>query len=127
MRMHLIVLSAFGGLLLSGPGYAQTEVNCPTAAQALSTSAHAGKILDLRVTYDEMATVNEINQDAVGSNYIGYADNIQVFYIEPGNYMLMASVQGCHVAHVFVDDAALAIVTALFAPTPDRIMVSRAS
>ena len=59
-------------------------------------------------------------QDAVGSNYIGYADNIQVFYIEPGNYMLLASVRGCHVAHVFVDDAALAIVTALFAPLHEK-------
>ena len=114
MRRHLIVLTVFAGLFAVGPGHAQTEVNCPTAAQALSYSPHAGKVLDLRVTLDEMASVNEIIQGIVGSTHIGDADNNQVFYIEPGNYMLMASVQGCHVAHVFVDHAVLAKAAAIY-------------
>ena len=119
MRSHLIVLTALAGLLLGAPGHAQTSVNCTTAAQALSFSAHAGKILDLRVTYDDMTIVNGFIRGAVGAPYIGHADNIQIFYIEPGNYMLMASVQGCHVAHVFVDDSALARVSAFAARAED--------
>ncbi len=103
MHAHLITLTAIAALMLGGPGHAQTEVNCSTAAQALESSPHAGKILDLRVTHDEMAVVNGIIHGSIGSIYLGHADNIQIYYIEPGNYMLMASVQGCHVAHVFVD------------------------
>ena len=77
MRSHLIVLTALAGLLLGAPGHAQTSVNCTTAAQALSFSAHAGKILDLRVTYDDMTIVNGFIRGAVGAPYIGHADNIQ--------------------------------------------------
>ena len=120
MRMHLTILAAFVGLLLGGPAHAQTEVNCSTAAQALSFSPHAGKMLDLRVTHHEMALVNEIIQGSVGSTYIGHADNIQIYYIEPGNYMLMASVQGCHVAHVFVDETAVVEVAALWVRGGER-------
>ena len=115
MRNQLIVLTALAGLLLGAPGHAQTSVNCTTAAQALAASSHAGKILDLRVTYDDMTLVNGFIHGTVGAAYIGHADNIQIYYIEPGNYMLMASVQGCHVAHVFVDDSALARVSAFAA------------
>ena len=117
MRNHLITLTALAGLLLGAPGYAQTAVNCTTAAQALALSPHAGKVLDLRAAYEEAAIVNEIINSVVGSAYVGHADNIQIYYIEPGNYMLMASVQGCHVAHVFVDDSALATVSAFAART----------
>ena len=120
MRTHLFVLTAFAALVLGGPGHAQTEINCSTAAQALLISAHAGKILDLRVTHDEMAVVNEIIQGSVGTTFIGHADNIQIYYIEPGNYMLMASVQGCHVAHVFVDESLVVEISAFSASLSER-------
>ena len=120
MRTHLFVLTAFAALVLGGPGHAQTEINCSTAAQALSISAHAGKILDLRVTHDEMAVVNEIIQGSVGPTFIGYADNIHIYFIEPGNYMLMASVQGCHVAHVLVDESLVVEISAFKASLSER-------
>lgn len=97
----------------------QTRVTAP-GPQALSISAHAGKILDLRVTRDEMAVVNEIIQGSVGPTYIGHADNIQIYYVEPGTYMLMASVQGCHVAHVFVDETVVVEVSALWVSADER-------
>ena len=99
-----LALGTLAGLLLGGPSHAQTAINCSTAAQALADTNHAGKQLDLRVTYENMDTVNDIIRGSVGSSYVGQADNVQIYYVEPDNYMLMASVQGCHVAHVFVDD-----------------------
>ena len=114
MRTQMIVLAALAGLLLGtlaavlfgGPSHAQTAINCSTAAHALAASNHAGKQLDLRVTYDDMDTVNDIIRGSLGSSKIGQADNIQIYYLESDTYMLMASVQGCHVAHVFVDESA---------------------
>ncbi len=121
MRTNIIVLAAIVGLLLgtlaavlfAGPSHAQTAINCSTAAQALADSNHAGKQLDLRVTYQDMDTVNDIIRGSVGSSYVGQADNIQIYYLESDNYMLMASVQGCHVAHVFVGEAAFVEYAAL--------------
>ena len=60
-----------------------------------------------------MDTVNDIIRGSVGSSYVGQADNVQIYYVEPDNYMLMASVQGCHVTHVFVDDAGFVEYAAL--------------
>ena len=99
--------------MLGGPSHAQTAINCSTAAHALAASNHAGKQLDLRVTYEDTDTVNDIIRGSVGSSYVGQADNVQIYYVEPDNYMLMASVQGCHVAHVFVDDSAFVEYAAL--------------
>ena len=113
MRTHMIMLTTVAGLLLGGPAHAQTAVNCSTAAHALAASNHAGKQLELRVTYEDMDTVNDIIRGSVGSSYIGQADNVQIYYVEPDNYMLMASVQGCHVAHVFVDDSVFVEYAAL--------------
>ncbi len=108
-----LALGTLAGLLLGGPSHAQTAVNCSTAAHALAASNHAGNQLDLRVTYEDMDTVNDIIRGSVGSSYVGQADNIQIYYVEPDNYMLMASVQGCHVAHVFVGEAAFVEYAAL--------------
>ena len=107
MRTHLILLAALAGILLAGPSRAQTAVNCVTAAEAMAQTGQAGKQLDLRVTYDDIDTVNRVIRGTVGAMYIGRADNIQVFYVEPGTYLLMASVQGCHVSHVFVDGSGI--------------------
>lgn len=91
-------------ILFSGPAQAQTAMRCSTAADVLSASQHGIEDLRLRETYADIFAVNEIVWRTVGLAYVGVADTVQVFSLGTGGYLLMASVQGCHVAHDFVDE-----------------------
>ncbi len=92
------------GLLFSGPSQAQTAIGCSTAADVLKASERGVEDLRLRYSYADIIAVNEIVLRSVGLAYVGFADTVQVFSLGTGEYMLMASVQGCHVAHNFVDE-----------------------
>ena len=111
---NFILLGALLGLLWAGPSFAQTATHCSTAADAVGDSIGVGKELRLDSTYGEIDTVDNILVARGWQSFVGFADTVQVFHIEPGRYMLMASVQGCHVAHVFVEESAVARLKATF-------------
>jgi hypothetical protein len=92
------------GLLLSGPSRAQTAIRCSTAADVLRASERDVEDMRLRYSQTDIFAVNEIVLKSVGLAYLGVADTVQVFSLGAGEYILMASVQGCHVAHDFVDE-----------------------
>jgi hypothetical protein len=92
------------GILFSGPSQAQTAIRCSTAADVLRASERSVEDLRLRDSYTDIFAVNEIVLGSVGIAYVGVADTVQVFSLGTGEYMLMASVQGCHIAHNFVDE-----------------------
>ena len=127
MRSNIIALSVLLGLLWAGPSFAQSAIHCFTAADAVGDSNDAREGLRLNHTYTNIGTVNHILRTNGWQSYVGFADTVQVYYIDPGRYMLMASIQGCHVAHAFVEESALARMKATFdvsqtkpssAPTP---------
>ena len=80
---------------------AQTALQCTTASHAIQSSDQAGKQLRLKHTYDDIDTVTEVLMTVGLESHVGHADIVQVFDIAPDNYMIMASIQGCHVGHVF--------------------------
>ncbi len=112
MRTNLIVLSALLGLLWAGPSFAQTAIYCSTAADVVGDSNDARNGLRLNDTYTDIGTVNHILETNGWQSYVGFADTVQVFHVDPDRYMLMASVQGCHVAHVFVEESVVASLKA---------------
>ena len=99
------------GIAASAP--AQAAYNCTTAARAIQSSDQAGKDLRLKHTYDDIETVTEILRTVGLEPHVGRADTIQVFKIEPDNYMIMASIQGCHVGHVFADESIVSAAAAI--------------
>ena len=108
--------TALAFLLLLGiaaSASAQTALNCTTAARAIQSSDQAGKDLRLKHTYDDIETVTEILRTVGLESQVGHADTVQVFHIEPDNYMIMASIQGCHVGHVFADESIVSAVAAI--------------
>lgn len=84
---------------------AQTALQCTTASHAIQSSDQAGKQLRLKHTYDDIDTVTEVLMTVGLESHVGHADIVQVFDIAPDNYMIMASIQGCHVGHVFADES----------------------
>ena len=108
MRSIIITLGALLGLLFAWPSFAQTALHCSTAVDALKASNEAATELRLSGTYDRIDAVNRILVNTGWESYVGFADTIQIFYITPNRYMLMASVQGCHVDHVFIDETVVA-------------------
>ena len=109
---NIFVLSAILGLFWAGPSFAQTATHCSTAADAAGVSNDTRNGLRLNDTYTDIGTVNHILGTNGWQSYVGSADPVQVFRIEPGRYMLMASVQGCHVAHAFVEESVIASLKA---------------
>ena len=103
MRSMMMTLGALFGLLLASPSFAQTALNCSTATDVMSTNGEAGKELLLHETYTGSDRVENILLANGLVSHVGAADTVQLFYVEPDRYLLMASVQGCHVAHTFVD------------------------
>ncbi len=114
MRTKFMVLSALLGLLWAGPSFAQTAIYCSTAADVVGDSNNARNGLRLNDTYTDIGTVNRILGMNGWQSFVGFADTVQVFHIDPDRYMLMASVQGCHVAHVFVEESVVASLKAAF-------------
>ena len=108
--------TALAFLLLLGiaaSASAQTVLQCTTAAHAIQSSDQAGKELRLKHTYDEIETVTEILRTVGLESHVGHADTVQVFHIEPDNFMIMASIQGCHVGHVFADESIVSAAAAI--------------
>ena len=107
-RMITLALALLGWavtvILFSVPSQAQTAIGCSTAADVLRASERSVEDLRLRYTYADNLAVDEIVLSSVGLAYVGVADTVQVFSLGTGVYMLMASVQGCHVAHDIVDE-----------------------
>ena len=98
---------------IAAPASAQTALQCTTAAHAIQSSGQARKKLRLKHTYDNIETVIEILRTVGLESNVGQADTVQVFHIEPGNYMIMASIQGCHVGHVFADESIVIAAAAI--------------
>ena len=88
---------------------AQTAIQCTTASHVIQSSDQAGKQLHLKHTYNDIDSVTEVLLTVGLESHVNHADTVQVFHMEPDNYMIMASIQGCHVSHVFADES---IVTA---------------
>ena len=86
------------------PSLAQTSLACTTAVGALEGTKYAGKPLRLLETFSDREAVNEFLATNSRRPHVGGADTIQLFSMGPGHYMVMASIQGCHVAHYFTDD-----------------------
>ena len=84
---------------------AQTALQCTTASHAIQSSGQAGMQLRLKHTYDDINTVTEVLMTVGLESHVGHADTVQVFDMEPDNFMIMASIQGCHVGHVFADES----------------------
>ncbi len=103
MRSMMMSLGALFGLLLASPSFAQTALQCSTATDVMKVSGEAGKELLLHETYSRTDRVANILLANGLESHVGAADTVQLFYVEPDRYLLMASVLGCHVAHAFVD------------------------
>ncbi len=103
MRSMIMTLGALFGLLLASPSFAQTALNCSTATDVMGMNGEASKELLLHETYSSTDRVENILLANGLDSHVGAADTVQLFYIAPDRYLLMASVQGCHVAHTFVD------------------------
>ena len=93
-------------LLAAGPAWTQTEVGCLTAADVVRESSYRGATLTLYETFVDRDAVDRLVKSRFGAGALDEADMVQVFYLGNGRYLVMASVQGCHVAHMFSDDAA---------------------
>ncbi len=103
MRSIMMTLGALVGLLLAGSSYAQTALHCGTATDVMRINGEAGKELHLHETFNAEPRVEDILLAHGLESHVGAADTVQLFFVEPDRYLLLASVQGCHVAHTFVD------------------------
>lgn len=92
-------------LVVAPSASAQTPLQCTTASHAIQSSGQAGKQLRLKHTYDDIYTVTEVLLTVGLESHVGHADTVQVFDMEPDNYMIMASIQGCHVGRIFADQS----------------------
>lgn len=99
----MMTLGALFGLLLASPSFAQTALNCSTAADVMKISGEAGKELLLHETFSGTDQVENILLANGLESHVGATDTVQLFYVEPDRYLLLVSVQGCHVAHTFVN------------------------
>ena len=103
MRSMMMTLGAVVGLLLASSSFAQTALNCSTATDVMRVNGEAGKEIRLHDSFHAVSQVEDILRANGLDSHIGAADTVQLFFIEPDRYLLLASVQGCHVAHTFVD------------------------
>ncbi len=107
MRSILATFILTMGLAASGGVSAQTAVNCATAAEV--AGRYGGAILALRATFTETAAVGRIVRSLFAVTPLGnaraVADTVQVFHMSPDRYLVVASVQGCHIAHVLANAA----------------------
>ena len=92
------------GMLAQGPAAAQTEVDCRTVADILAESLYAGASSRLYATYTDKAQVADLVRSRFGEAAVEKADTVQVFYLGEARYLVMASLQGCHIAHAFTED-----------------------
>ena len=121
-RALALVGWAVMGILFSDPSQAQTALRCSTAADVLGASERSAEDLRLRNSYTDIFAVNEMVWRSVGLAYVGVADTVQVFSLGTGEYLLMASVQGCHVAHDIVDETFVLDLKGLY---PDLSRLAR--
>ncbi len=126
MRSNTILLAALFAVLFSTPSFSQTELDCSTAADVVKHADQRGEELRLYDTYDDIEVVNAVLLESGWEAYVDVADTIQIFTVEPGRYMLMASIQGCHVAHAFVDDSVVARLKGTFDVSRSRVSGARA-
>jgi hypothetical protein len=84
---------------------AQTEVGCQTAAQIVAQSSFAGSTLTLHEQYDKPEAVERLVSSRFGKALETRPDQVQVCDMGNAHFLIMASAQGCHVAHTFSDDA----------------------
>ena len=103
MRSVLATFILVAGLAASGGASAQTAVNCATAAEV--AGRYGGVILALKETFDETASVSRIVRSVFTAAPVDHADTVQVFHMSPDRYLVVASVQGCHLAHVLANAA----------------------
>ncbi len=103
MRSMMMTVGALFGLLLASPSFAQTALYCSTATDVMTMNGEASNELLLHETYSGTDRVENILLANGLESHVGAADTVQLFYVEPDRYLLLASVQGCHVAHTFVD------------------------
>lgn len=92
-------------LAAASPAGAQTELACQTAAAIVAASPYAGSALTLSSQYDRQEDVDRLVKVRFGEQLAARPDLVQVYYLGSGRHLVMASVQGCHVAHEFADDA----------------------
>lgn len=100
-----IAVAVYIFLSAAGAAQAQTAVSCQTAAQIVADSPYAGSSLTLQSQYDHPDTVDRLVKGRFGNDLNDRPDLVQVYYLGNGRFLIMASVQGCHVAHEFSDDA----------------------
>ena len=103
MRSIMMTLGALVGLLIASSSFAQTALHCSTATDVMRMNGEAGKQLHLHETFDALRQVENILLANGLEPHVGAADTVQLFFVEADRYLLLASVQGCHVAHTFVD------------------------
>ncbi len=92
------------GLAVPSPLPAQTVLSCVTAVGALNGTKYAGRPLRLLETFSDAGAVEEILTTNNADAYVSVADTVQIFSVGTDGFMVMASIQGCHVAHFFTDD-----------------------
>ncbi|MDP6604532.1 MAG: hypothetical protein QGG17_10095 [Rhodospirillales bacterium] len=97
-------------LTLSPPASAQTASACVTALDAIRAAGHPASHLRLMTSTDDADTVERILRERGWSAHLDRSDTVQVFSVGAEVFLLMASVQGCHVVHAFTDASALSEV-----------------
>ena len=103
MRRFMMTFGAVVGLLLASPTFAQTALHCTTATDVMRMNGEASKQLQLHETFHAVPQVAETLLANGLDSHVGATDTVQLFFVQSDRYLLLASVQGCHVAHTFVD------------------------
>ncbi|HJO68888.1 MAG TPA: hypothetical protein QF804_04310 [Rhodospirillales bacterium] len=107
-RLCLGLLSAVvWTLTLSPPASTQTASECVTALDAVRAAGRPAAHLRLLASTDDADKVERILRERGWSAYVGRSDTVQVFSVGAEVYLVMASVQGCHVAHALTGASAL--------------------
>jgi hypothetical protein len=108
MRSYRLILAGLAGLaaLMPPPVAAATSFNCARASTIIGyTAAGRGVRVELLWGVTEPAKLEALLRRYGWDRLIGEADAMHLNYAVPSRYLLMASKNGCHVAHVFLEEA----------------------
>ena len=84
---------------------AATSFNCAHASTVIGhTAAGRGVRVELMWGVSEPAKLEALLRRYGWEHLIGQASAMQLHYAAPSRYLLMASRNGCHLAHVFLEE-----------------------